>query len=74
MTHSNSFPYLRERLSIFVDGNNMFYAQQKNGWFLHRNRHQKAPVSRLILTPWASFSVLFELVLLVLPLGRPLRK
>ncbi|MEL6553220.1 MAG: NYN domain-containing protein, partial [Cyanobacteria bacterium J06621_11] len=20
------------RLSIFVDGNNMFYAQQKNGW------------------------------------------
>jgi uncharacterized LabA/DUF88 family protein len=21
------------RLSIFVDGNNMFYAQQKNGWF-----------------------------------------
>lgn len=22
-----------ERLSIFVDGNNMFYAQQKNGWF-----------------------------------------
>lgn len=24
---------LRDRLSIFVDGNNMFYAQQKNGWF-----------------------------------------
>ncbi|NJL85031.1 MAG: NYN domain-containing protein [Leptolyngbyaceae cyanobacterium SM1_1_3] len=22
-----------DRLSIFVDGNNMFYAQQKNGWF-----------------------------------------
>jgi uncharacterized LabA/DUF88 family protein len=22
-----------KRLSIFVDGNNMFYAQQKNGWF-----------------------------------------
>jgi uncharacterized LabA/DUF88 family protein len=21
------------RISIFVDGNNMFYAQQKNGWF-----------------------------------------
>ena len=25
--------YVRDRLSIFVDGNNMFYAQQKNGWF-----------------------------------------
>lgn len=24
---------LRDRISIFVDGNNMFYAQQKNGWF-----------------------------------------
>ena len=24
---------LRDRLSVFVDGNNMFYAQQKNGWF-----------------------------------------
>lgn len=24
---------VRDRLSIFVDGNNMFYAQQKNGWF-----------------------------------------
>ncbi|PSP17906.1 MAG: NYN domain-containing protein [Cyanobacteria bacterium QS_8_64_29] len=22
-----------DRLTIFVDGNNMFYAQQKNGWF-----------------------------------------
>lgn len=38
MTHSNSFPYLRERLSIFVDGNNMFYAQQKNGWFFDPRR------------------------------------
>jgi uncharacterized LabA/DUF88 family protein len=24
---------IRDRLSIFVDGNNMFYAQQKNSWF-----------------------------------------
>lgn len=24
---------LRDKISIFVDGNNMFYAQQKNGWF-----------------------------------------
>jgi len=24
---------VRDRISIFVDGNNMFYAQQKNGWF-----------------------------------------
>lgn len=28
----------RERLSIFVDGNNMFYAQQKNGWFFDPRR------------------------------------
>ncbi|MDG2990111.1 NYN domain-containing protein [Candidatus Synechococcus calcipolaris G9] len=27
-----------ERLSIFVDGNNMFYAQQKNGWFFDPRR------------------------------------
>lgn len=26
------------RLSIFVDGNNMFYAQQKNGWFFDPKR------------------------------------
>ncbi|MEM9137254.1 MAG: NYN domain-containing protein [Cyanobacteria bacterium P01_F01_bin.42] len=25
-------PYY-DRVSIFIDGNNMFYAQQKNGWF-----------------------------------------
>jgi uncharacterized LabA/DUF88 family protein len=24
---------IRNHVSIFVDGNNMFYAQQKNGWF-----------------------------------------
>lgn len=28
----------RNRLSIFVDGNNMFYAQQKNGWFFDPKR------------------------------------
>ena len=28
--HTNQ---LRDKISIFVDGNNMFYAQQKNGWF-----------------------------------------
>jgi uncharacterized LabA/DUF88 family protein len=27
-----------QRLSIFVDGNNMFYAQQKNGWFFDPKR------------------------------------
>lgn len=27
-----------DRLSIFVDGNNMFYAQQKNGWFFDPRR------------------------------------
>lgn len=31
-------PYLKERLSIFVDGNNMFYAQQKNNWFFDPRR------------------------------------
>jgi len=29
----SSMPCGMNRLSIFVDGNNMFYAQQKNGWF-----------------------------------------
>lgn len=28
----------KTRLSIFVDGNNMFYAQQKNGWFFDPKR------------------------------------
>lgn len=27
-----------QRVSIFVDGNNMFYAQQKNGWFFDPRR------------------------------------
>ncbi|MBD2329563.1 NYN domain-containing protein [Alkalinema sp. FACHB-956] len=31
-------PYPLSRLSIFVDGNNMFYAQQKNGWFFDPKR------------------------------------
>lgn len=31
--HHLSQHRLRDRISIFVDGNNMFYAQQKNGWF-----------------------------------------
>jgi uncharacterized LabA/DUF88 family protein len=30
--------YAMNRLSIFVDGNNMFYAQQKNGWFFDPRR------------------------------------
>ncbi len=30
--------YPASRLSIFVDGNNMFYAQQKNGWFFDPRR------------------------------------
>ncbi len=40
INHTNNYNYvnninnrLRDRISIFVDGNNMFYAQQKNGWF-----------------------------------------
>ncbi|HEY9675028.1 MAG TPA: NYN domain-containing protein [Waterburya sp.] len=31
-------PCQMNRLSIFVDGNNMFYAQQKNGWFFDPRR------------------------------------
>jgi uncharacterized LabA/DUF88 family protein len=31
-------PCSMNRLSIFVDGNNMFYAQQKNGWFFDPRR------------------------------------
>ncbi len=27
-----------QRVSIFIDGNNMFYAQQKNGWFFDPRR------------------------------------
>jgi uncharacterized LabA/DUF88 family protein len=30
--------YGLKRLSVFVDGNNMFYAQQKNGWFFDPRR------------------------------------
>lgn len=30
--------YNPTHLSIFVDGNNMFYAQQKNGWFFDPRR------------------------------------
>lgn len=29
---------LLNRTSVFVDGNNMFYAQQKNGWFFDPRR------------------------------------
>ncbi|GAB4546000.1 MAG: NYN domain-containing protein [Pleurocapsa sp.] len=35
---SHNSNYVRDRLSIFVDGNNMFYAQQKNGWFFDPRR------------------------------------
>jgi uncharacterized LabA/DUF88 family protein len=39
MIYPNNCPCpRRERLSIFVDGNNMFYAQQKNGWFFDPRR------------------------------------
>ena len=30
--------FSKNRISIFVDGNNMFYAQQKNGWFFDPRR------------------------------------
>ncbi|TVQ45352.1 MAG: NYN domain-containing protein [Gloeocapsa sp. DLM2.Bin57] len=39
MNYANNLPMCkRDRLSIFVDGNNMFYAQQKNGWFFDPRR------------------------------------
>ncbi len=31
-------PTADNRVSIFIDGNNMFYAQQKNGWFFDPRR------------------------------------
>ncbi len=44
------------RLSIFVDGNNMFYAQQKNGWFFDPLRvleyFTKEPELMLINSFW----------------------
>jgi uncharacterized LabA/DUF88 family protein len=30
--------FYKTRLSIFIDGNNMFYAQQKNNWFFDPRR------------------------------------
>jgi len=30
--------YDNDRISIFIDGNNMFYAQQKNNWFFDPRR------------------------------------
>lgn len=38
MNNTNHCVYPKDRLSIFVDGNNMFYAQQKNGWFFDPRR------------------------------------
>ncbi|MCL2932237.1 MAG: NYN domain-containing protein [Trichodesmium sp. MAG_R03] len=43
------------RLSIFVDGNNMFYAQQKNGWFFDPRRvleYFNKPEAKLINAFW----------------------
>ncbi|MGB3613997.1 MAG: NYN domain-containing protein [Elainellaceae cyanobacterium] len=46
----------KRRLSIFVDGNNMFYAQQKNGWFFDPRRVLRYftddPYIRLINAFW----------------------
>jgi len=46
---------LMNRLSIFVDGNNMFYAQQKNGWFFDPRRvleYFNKPEVKLINAFW----------------------
>lgn len=49
-------PCSTNRLSIFVDGNNMFYAQQKNGWFFDPRRvldyFKGEPNTRLINAFW----------------------
>ena len=45
----------KNRLSIFVDGNNMFYAQQKNGWFFDPRRvleYFNTPQVKLINAFW----------------------
>jgi uncharacterized LabA/DUF88 family protein len=48
--------YHRDRLSVFVDGNNMFYAQQKNGWFFDPRKviehFTKDPIVTLINAFW----------------------
>ncbi len=48
-------PYY-DRVSIFVDGNNMFYAQQKNGWFFDPKRiiqfFTQEPNAKLINAFW----------------------
>jgi uncharacterized LabA/DUF88 family protein len=36
--HSKGFSMKDKQVSIFIDGNNMFYAQQKNGWFFDPRR------------------------------------
>ncbi|MEM9771147.1 MAG: NYN domain-containing protein [Cyanobacteria bacterium P01_D01_bin.73] len=47
---------LPNRLSIFVDGNNMFYAQQKNGWFFDPKRvlshFSEQPNAQLVNAFW----------------------
>lgn len=44
------------RLSIFVDGNNMFYAQQKNGWFFDPKKilefFTQSPATSLVNAFW----------------------
>lgn len=44
------------RLSIFVDGNNMFYAQQKNGWFFDPKKileyFTRSPSTSLVNAFW----------------------
>ena len=46
----------KERVSIFVDGNNMFYAQQKNSWFFDPRRvleyFTKDPIVSLVNAFW----------------------
>ncbi len=55
-TNNNYCFCIRDRLSIFVDGNNMFYAQQKNGWFFDPRRvldyFTQDPTVRLINAFW----------------------
>ncbi|XLQ11616.1 MAG: NYN domain-containing protein [cyanobacterium endosymbiont of Epithemia adnata isolate EadnSB Bon19] len=56
MNATNICIFHKERISIFIDGNNMFYAQQKNSWFFDPRRvleyFTKDPIVSLVNAFW----------------------
>ncbi|XTZ10411.1 MAG: NYN domain-containing protein [cyanobacterium endosymbiont of Rhopalodia yunnanensis] len=56
MDATNICIFKKERVSIFIDGNNMFYAQQKNSWFFDPRRvleyFTKDPIVSLVNAFW----------------------